>query len=505
MIAERRRAAGTTSGIGLILAAGVAAAIGLGALTAVQPLAGMGVAGLIVGAMLLALGRRLEPFFLGCLMIVLAGYAFFGRGFAYVGVSPLFVGEMLLGVGVLTVAMNTRRWRLNLISGLLVLFMGLGLLGTITHVGTHGIDALRDAVIWGYGFFALAIAWTVRREHFEGIAHWYGKVLPAFVIFAPLILLASRTLSGLPNLPGSDVSLFEPKPGDLAVHLAGGAAFILLGLWTRRSELRSMAEYLIWPIWFVGFGLAASLNRGGLTSGAIAIALTLVLRPTRRVFQLTFMAALLLSVTAIVDPEIDLGGSRTISLDQITSNITSVFDSSSNSHLGSTREWRLQWWNDIVDYTVHGEYFWTGKGFGINLADADGYQVEADGTLRSPHNSHMTVLARMGVPGMAVWIILHAAFALLMLATIIGSTRRGDTFLAQMSIWILVYWLAMLINSSFDVFLEGPQGGIWFWTLFGLGLVAYRSHKQAENEGQHKVASPPTPKQPVAPIMSGER
>jgi hypothetical protein len=27
------------------------------------------------------------------------------------------------------------------------------------------------------------------------------------------------------------------------------------------------------------------------------------------------------------------------------------------------------------------------------------------------------------------------------------------------------------VNASFDVFLEGPQGDIWFWSLFGVGIV----------------------------------
>jgi hypothetical protein len=38
--------------------------------------------------------------------------------------------------------------------------------------------------------------------------------------------------------------------------------------------------------------------------------------------------------------------------------------------------------------------------------------------------------------------------------------------------WIFAYWLAALVNASFDVYLEGPQGGIWFWSVIGLGIAA---------------------------------
>jgi hypothetical protein len=34
------------------------------------------------------------------------------------------------------------------------------------------------------------------------------------------------------------------------------------------------------------------------------------------------------------------------------------------------------------------------------------------------------------------------------------------------------YWLAFLVNASFDVFLEGPMGGVPFWLLMGLGFAA---------------------------------
>jgi hypothetical protein len=47
----------------------------------------------------------------------------------------------------------------------------------------------------------------------------------------------------------------------------------------------------------------------------------------------------------------------------------------------------------------------------------------------------------------------------------------GDGKLAAISEWLLVYWVAMMVDTSFDPYLEGPQGGIWFWTVIGLGLA----------------------------------
>jgi Carbohydrate binding domain len=165
---------------------------------------------------------------------------------------------------------------------------------------------------------------------------------------------------------------------------------------------------------------------------------------------------------------------RSNTIDQIIANIVSIFSTTSDDRLEGSKEFRLRWWGSIVNYTVFGDYFWTGKGFGVNLADDDGFQANADGSLRSPHNSHMTALARMGVPGFVLWLVLQGAFGIGLLRSVLAHRRAGMTSVALVGAWILVYWVAMMVNTSFDPYLEGPQGGIWFWSLFGLGMVVMR-------------------------------
>ena len=47
----------------------------------------------------------------------------------------------------------------------------------------------------------------------------------------------------------------------------------------------------------------------------------------------------------------------------------------------------------------------------------------------------------------------------------------GHNELANMNIWALAYMSAFMVNSSFDVYLEGPQGGIWFWAMMGFVIA----------------------------------
>src|ERR671922_46382 len=99
--------------------------------------------------------------------------------------------------------------------------------------------------------------------------------------------------------------------------------------------------------------------------------------------------------------------------ERIATNIGSIFGVSDKGNLAATREWRLRWWRRIVGYTVHGDYFWTGKGFGIDLAVADGILPPGYKEVpnRNPHNVHMTVLARAGIPGLVLWMLIQGAFA----------------------------------------------------------------------------------------------
>ena len=165
---------------------------------------------------------------------------------------------------------------------------------------------------------------------------------------------------------------------------------------------------------------------------------------------------------------------RPATFQQMIENLFSIFGSSNDGGLEGSKQFRLAWWGKIFDYTVLGNYFWTGKGFGINLADADGFQSTADHSLRSPHNSEMTVLARMGVPGLVLWVLLQGAFGIGLLRATFAHRRTGDLQLAALGAFLLAYWVAMMVDTSFDPYLEGPQGGIWFWTIFGLGLVVMR-------------------------------
>jgi hypothetical protein len=623
--------------------------------------------------------------FLVALVALLAGYMFLGRGFAHLGVPPVYVGEVVLFLGLTATTIAIVRLRLRgrptLTVWLLLAFMALGLARTVPYLGTFGVDALRDAVLWGYAAFALMVYVLADRAVVLGSLRLYGWVVPIFALWLPISygVFAAMSAGIQPDELGSNVPIVFFKSGDMAVHIVGSLAFLVLaaGAITNVRTLAwrsAIAVPLMWTVVIVG-----STNRGGLltvAAGIVTITSLAILfhRSSNWRPLLIAPAALALGLgvvwiagqvgtlatapgsepdsiaagsptasppdvtprpaatceaapasrSLIENPGFELGtldsgsiegwasaaglynivgggayrganyasmqntgdawtatirstgfpvqagddiavslwtkaldgrpsvatyvnwydstdsrissvflssvetngqrtwqeitgaitapdgtthatvqlfevsGTATVGLDevivktgrfvvpppapkgrsttieQIIENIASIFSTTSDDRLEGSKTFRLRWWGSIVNYTVFGDYFWTGKGFGVNLADDDGFQANADGSLRSPHNSHITALARMGVPGFVLWLLLQGAFAIGLLRSVLANHRAGMAGVAAVGAWILVYWVAMLVDTSFDPYLEGPQGGIWFWSLFGLGMVVMR-------------------------------
>ncbi|MBW3660108.1 MAG: O-antigen ligase family protein [Gemmatimonadetes bacterium] len=428
------------------------------------------------------------------LAVVLVGYAMLGRGFAYVGVEPLYIGEMALGLGLVALLASDRglgRTLRSPIVGLLLAYMTWGAWRTIPYLGTHGVGALRDAVLWGYTAFAVIVAaLLLAGEGWRRVPEGYRRWLPWLLVWLPFGYLASTIwIERLPRMPGTDVTIPLLKPGDVAVHLAGAGAFLLLGLWDLRDRRRAWLEWVLWGLWALTFVAAATKNRGGMVAVVVALGLVMVLRPSWRWFKIGMAGATLLAVLVAADVRVDIPGERDISARQLARNAVSVVgDETGSESLQGTADWRRRWWGDIVDYTVFGPYFWSGKGFGINLANADGYQVDwMDESLRSPHNGHLTVLARAGVPGFVLWILLHGFFGVSLLLAHFRARREGREGWARIDLWILAYWTAFMVNATFDVFLEGPMGGIWFWSLMGGGIAALEIQRRLPHAAEARA------------------
>jgi len=455
-------------------------AIGLallsGMLVSVRPWIGIvsvsGIAGLLV---LSVLSRRTEALFLGSLVVLIVGFLFYSKAFSYIGRPPLFVSEPVLILGLLSLVFSRIRGRINSLHLLILGFASIGLVRTIPYLSSYGMDALRDAATWYYALFAIIISQLLSRQRITKFFVLYAWLAPALTIWlAVMPVLFRYAPTSLRALDARPFPFFYTiKAGDRAVILMGLAAFVITGLYTRFRGPGGLSPAVFWLSWGACALFVAAGNRGGMLAIAIPFMIIVLLCPSRELFQGAMVGIVLLSTVLVTNPSIDTGGARAVSVEQIRLNLVSVFkDNTGNTgSVQGTKEWRLQWWKEIVSQTVAGPYFLSGQGFGINLADEYGYQVDQNHSLRSPHSIHMTILARMGVPGFILWIGINIMFASQLLRIHWRAKRIEQQVISGIAVWLLAVWAASLVNGSFDVYLEGPYGAIPFWCVVGVGMA----------------------------------
>jgi len=428
------------------------------------------------------------------LCILLGGYAVLGKGFAYLGVAPFYVGEMTMLYGVFALAF-TENWSRVLRTGWLwplIALMFWGAARTIPFLSTDGVDALHDAAIWIWGLFAIVMATLIavdpsRLLWLEAKFRIFAKWL---LILAPISFCISIFAdTDLPHAFWADVPYVLVKGGDLIVHLTGIFAFAAL-LGGVQTSLLAPAMIVNLMLYFTG--------RASMVTFCTGTAIVTALRPKSPIPRYVFPAlALGLLIFWLFDIHINTANGehgREISADQIVSNVSSIFGDSDEANLSGSKEWRLKWWDTIIKYTIHGNYFWQGKGFGVNLADDDGFQVEADHSRRNPHNGHLTMLARGGVPMFALWALCQLTLGCCLVISAYSAHRRRETHWFGLLAFLFVYWLAFLINASFDVFLEGPVGGIWFWCVYGMGIGSVWVYRNCpEALAAQKIVAPAPP------------
>lgn len=459
----------------------------------------------------LLLHRQMSGSYLRVLALLLLGYMFLNRGAAYFGVGPVYVGEIVLFAGLLIMAISMvkRASTFGLMqSGLVWLYILLALFGvarTLPYIDEYGLDALRDAALWYYGAFTLLAVWLFdSRKRFELSLRWFSWALPLFMIWVPIAYLITLNFpEALPTVPGTDQAILTFRASDAAVFVGAGIAFLLLFGNKGSRFLRAIPPAVLWSLAAVAFLFVATGSRGGLLAIFAGLLVVLGARPSLRTVKRSAvgLAVLLLVGFIGINASLDIA-EREVSTSQLQDNISSLYSTATgqgigNDNLGGTIDYRLAYWSEVVEEMFTTSYFWAGHGFGLNLANYYGFQVTDDDSLRNTHNSYLTMLARMGVPAFAIWVLFNAAYIFSMLRGILVARRRGSTFWESVNIWLVSFWAIATMNAIFSPYFDGPQGGIWFWTTVGMGIAALRVQNREARDVAVQTTIPARRRTPV--------
>jgi hypothetical protein len=422
--------------------------------------------------------RRSNQPFLGLLALLLLIYAILGRAGAYIGITlgggtGIYIGDvvLLVGLGVLILEGTYQRFFRLPVAWPWFLFVTWNMARTLPYLSEYGLLALRDGVLWGYSLFAVIVGsqLTARPSGFVFLLNKYRMLARHYVFWI------------LPMLPVSiffadGISGFVP-PGLVTwlPHVAGAMGFVIGG-WVSVSA---------WWWWALATEvlIIGSQGRGVLLSFVAASAVLWLCNPwaMRRlnVRVIGVLGGLILLVSPALMLNLNLGVSssgREFGPNQVIENLIGAFGDTGNEALDGTRQWREDFWKAIIDYTVYGPYFWTGKGYGINLAEDAGLPAnyKVDNPARAPENSHLSLLARSGVPGLLLWVVLQSTWVVSILRVLLFARRTGRRRTTGLITFFVAYWTVFMLYTSTGPVLESPAGGIWFWTIFGVGAVAAR-------------------------------
>lgn len=429
------------------------------------------------------LQRRLDHSFVRLTQVMgvlLMGYLLFDRAFAWVHVpgTPIFVGEVAMAFGLFVVFRTPHLGRLIRLSRpiqLLLLFMLWGFALGFEGYGNWGINAIRDSALWYYGAFALiaGVLMLYRPELWDMTVDRLTRAMPWIIPFL-VVKLAVANLSIGPRVPDSRTRFTNHKTANIAVNAAIAVAFLLIVVGpslSKEARRRMTTLTLLGLLLFVGAG---TQSRGGFLAGIVILAVVFVLaRHARPAMAGVLAVAVLVAIlAAALDVKFQLDR-RELSVEQVVENFQSVTEeATSGTQFDNTTQWRLTLWTLVVNDVFREERVLTGLGFGENLALRYDYESPSDRVpLRNPHNSHLSVLARMGIVGFSLWIAMFGAWFVGLARARRQFTEIGEDGKASLCLWLSLAMIALLINAFFDPTIEGPQVGTLVWSMFGVGSV----------------------------------
>ncbi|HZZ21051.1 MAG TPA: O-antigen ligase family protein [Opitutaceae bacterium] len=413
------------------------------------------------------------------LAAALVGYIVGNRGFAQLqptGGVPLLPAEAVLLIAAPTLVARAALKKDPLIQRDALNFSILAwiIIGTIRlplDVQRYGIIAVRDyAMVYYASFFFIAQALSRRASNMRILI---GAFTAAFVFLIPVvisILIAPDFL--LDNLTWNGIPLIYHKSDLIANSLAVG----FFWLWTRWEKSKRAGWLLLAAASLLLISKMAS-PRAAMIAAAITTVLWIGFRRWRIALAQVGLVALA-ALIAVVVLSITGEDVKTSAAYSAYEHAISIFDpTGSGTYIngesgdpGDNNRFRLVWWKDVIEDTS-AENPILGLGFGTDLAArfAADYGLQTDETFaaRSPHSIIVTNYGRMGLLGLACWLVLSAFIA----KTVYRVFKKGDLDAMGLCCVVTVTW----VSACVGVVLESPMAAVFFWTALGLAHGSLRA------------------------------
>jgi O-antigen ligase len=419
------------------------------------------------------------------LLITLSGYMLLNYGFEnltiHVGGFPIIISYVLM-YAALTLAIASRHQLL--ITALkeptmcclsaLILF---ALFHLVVDIPSYGLWAIRDASMFLDGMFLLlGLFWAMRRNSSVPLMKWLMVIFVLNLFYAFTLPWGEKLWSWSPL---SGVFLQVPLLGNYrgnAEVLTSGAVFCIClgGYMVKRPR---------WMMLFLAMvqllGLAIEQTRRMYVGIVIVLLLLVLLGEVKKFSRLFFMLSsgimVVFLLTAVGGLEIS-GRIGPVNMAFFKEHIRSI--SGAEGTPGSSVQSRFDWTDEALEhFRAHPVL---GEGFGrplLNYVDEDNGAV-----VRMPHNSSLTILARLGAIGFALWIAFHLCLMKRFVCTF-RQRRSCDKLVYSFILWFFLFYVLFMVASFVEGPLEYPAAAIPFYFLTGFALGLMRWHLPQEANG----------------------
>ncbi|WP_366132461.1 O-antigen ligase family protein [uncultured Ferrovibrio sp.] len=142
---------------------------------------------------------------------------------------------------------------------------------------------------------------------------------------------------------------------------------------------------------------------------------------------------------------------------------------------------RLHWWTRIYEQLTSDPIALIGGlGYGIPLTD---FRDTLGVVTREPHNSVISVVARLGLIGLLSWIWIVMAFFRAGFQVYWISRRRGYDEISRLALLVIAFAILTLVGCVGEDNMEKPFFAIPFYTLWGFILrIAYQLRGEVAGE-----------------------
>jgi hypothetical protein len=457
----------------------------LGLLLALFPTVVMTLAVVVVGLMgLTRLSReRMETWQL-LVLVALTFFVVLNYGFEnfslVLGGMHLLVGELLMfaALGLAVFGPQTRLLLMAFREPPAICLLGLLFLALIhlaADIPRYGLFAIRDSAKYIEAvFLCLGYLWGSQKRYTSLLLKWLFVLYIVNLVYCCTFPWAKRLFYWSP-----EVGIFHPvalvgQYQESGLYLLTGAIFCT---WLAGSVVT-------WPRWVLVSlataqlcGLAVLQTRSMYVGIVVVLVLLCLLRETTRMFQfarlLPWAAGGVLGLVLMISGlGIQLQGRvGPVGLPFLEEHARSVLAlGDERTRMGQDSD-RTQWYSDIWERENSSpSRMIFGEGFGQPLVD---FQNEEGIAVREPHNSSLSVFARLGILGLSIWLL----FVLLVLRRFVRAIRGriwADDRISRLTLFLFLYFALSLLLTCVQPALEFSHVALPFFFLVGCALGMMR-------------------------------